>query len=1132
MNVEDLRVVVAVDFGTTYSGFAYSHMKNPNVKVHSSFPGHFSPKTNTVLQYDNKWKVDCWGYAALAREPSKKKKSRVTDSRPVELFKLHLADIDHFKKPKLPTEIDYKTAIADFLKEMEKANNHSLLLILIKETLFSRWSELTYSQIRFVFSVPAEWGPQTRGIMRECIYHAGYLETKNSYNLEFISEPEAAAIFCMQIMKEHGLTVGGKFQNHMILITWIYLTKRLIILLDSFMVCDCGGGTVDLTTRTLLPNNQLGEITERTGDLCGSTFVDEEFFLFLSRRLGFNAMQEFREKHYGQYQYLILKFFCPQIKFQFRNDALKFQPIELDIERECPALIDYIDEDIQEQMREEEWIIEFQYNDVKSMFDPVVERIIRLIRNQLNASQQQKCSAIFVVGGFAESGYLISRIRKAFSSEIRTIAVPQQPITAVVIGAVRYGLNKKVIKTRKVPLTYGVEVCPIWKDGDEKKRKTHAGRILKFAELAKRGTESPPDQMFSDDFVPIYEDQKRITFKIFSTEKFEAQFCDEPGVNQVGILTIKLGNEELGLRRPVEFGLTFAEEEIRATAWNKVTGEIFEASFDGLVASADTNADVVGCKSPIYCPSELLATIQLAHLFNDSKTFVDMPTKKPIHEILQAFSELPSPHTQTSLRDFIDTYFSSPDLSLISTTFPNFNPSPIFLEKIQDNTLRAFASIINNYWPDLSRRVVKDSSLCKGCASSMIPVKHTFIVPGGRFREFYYWDSYFILEGLLVSGYFHIAREIIENFLQMIEEFANGNRIYYLNRSMPPLLTQMVKIYYKATNDFDLVKFALPNLLKEYEFWQKNTTVHIATKNYSSKKQHVLNRYIVHNSDPRPESFLEDYTTATNAIWLNASGKANLYADIATAAESGWDFSSRWIRAEKLSEHLQDTSTSEPNNYALLQNLNTRSVVPVELNSILYMNEIALADFNVAVGNLKLAKSFRKRAKERREGIVDIFWDKNRSSFWDYNLTSGVHTSVASLAAFFPFWAGIYPTEITNNLTAAKESFKLIKNFLEKYPGSLPATEINTGLQWDFPNAWPPLQYVIHTSNFSTTRKNSMEDAGHIFEKYNATNLMMPGGGGEYVVQTGFGWTNGVMLWILEKFGGVLQEPECYHNAM
>ncbi|CAG8506899.1 13877_t:CDS:2 [Ambispora leptoticha] len=122
MSVEDLRVVVSVDFGTTYSGFAYSHIQNPNAKVHVSFPGHIAPKTNTVLQYNENWEVECWGHAALAREPSKRKKSKAIDSHPVELFKLHLADIDYTKKPKLPAEISYKDAITDFLKEMEKAN--------------------------------------------------------------------------------------------------------------------------------------------------------------------------------------------------------------------------------------------------------------------------------------------------------------------------------------------------------------------------------------------------------------------------------------------------------------------------------------------------------------------------------------------------------------------------------------------------------------------------------------------------------------------------------------------------------------------------------------------------------------------------------------------------------------------------------------------------------------------------------------------------------------------------------------------------------------------------------------------------------------------------------------------------
>ncbi|KAG9293840.1 hypothetical protein G9A89_019178 [Geosiphon pyriformis] len=555
---EDFRVVVAIDFGTTCSGrnaflevfnsFAYSHRINPDVMVHNSFPGQIAPKTNTVLQYDSDWKVNAWGFAALAKEPSRRER-RPIDHPPVELFKLHLADMSEEKKPKMPIGLNFRTAITDFLSEMQK---------LIKETLEKRWPSVTFPQVRFVFTVPAEWAPGTKGILRDCILKANFLATKNATNLEFTSEPEAAAIFCMRVLKEHQLDVGA-----------------------SFMVCDCGGGTVDLTTRKLLAENQLGEITERTGDLCGSTYVDTEFILFLGRRLGIEAVKHFKEKHYGQYQYLIHKFFCQRVKFEFHDDSSTFRPIELDIERFCPALKQCIATNVKEQMEEDEWIIELQFEDIKAMFDPVVDKIIRLIRNQINANREDKCSAIFVVGGFAESPYLITRLKTIFNLEVNVIAVPQNPITAVLRGAVYYGLDKTVVESRVLKYTYGIQISTVWKEGvDPNKRKTPEGRILKFDRLVARGVTAPADKKFSGIYYPVRADQRFINFKIFYTPKQNGYYCDDPEMKLVGEMTISLPNVHLGLKRAVEFGLTFNEEEIRATAWDKEADDVIPAYFN------------------------------------------------------------------------------------------------------------------------------------------------------------------------------------------------------------------------------------------------------------------------------------------------------------------------------------------------------------------------------------------------------------------------------------------------------------------------------------------------------------------------------------------------------------------------
>ncbi|CAB4494376.1 unnamed protein product [Rhizophagus irregularis] len=225
---KNFRAVVAIDFGTTYSGFAYANQNNPDITVNDSWPGRLRtrltmPKTNTVLQYDTaspdpkKWTVNCWGFPALAQEPTKKSRrqsSETNNTLPVELFKLHLADnLRNFEKPYLPNGLDYEKAISDYLSQMKP---------LIKEVLDKRWPGIKFTQVRFVFTVPAEWRPHTIGILQECIHKAGFTEKKQSNNnLEFITEPEAAAIYAMGKLEEHKVKAGS-----------------------SFMVVDCGGAVL------------------------------------------------------------------------------------------------------------------------------------------------------------------------------------------------------------------------------------------------------------------------------------------------------------------------------------------------------------------------------------------------------------------------------------------------------------------------------------------------------------------------------------------------------------------------------------------------------------------------------------------------------------------------------------------------------------------------------------------------------------------------------------------------------------------------------------------------------------------------------------------------------------------------
>jgi hypothetical protein len=196
------------------------------------------------------------------------------------------------------------------------------------------------------------------------------------------------------------------------------------------MIVDCGGGTVDLTTRELLEDKRLSELTERTGDYCGSSRIDEAYLEFVGEKVGKSAIESVKKNHYGQLQYFVQEF-CKCVKIPFAgNDKDVQHSIELDVL--LPELKRYVKEGEKKKLDDSEWVIEINFKDIKNMFDPVIDKIISLIRGQLDKSGK-KCSAIFLVGGFSESKYLQYRIRNEFYN-IPNISVPPHPVTSVVKG--------------------------------------------------------------------------------------------------------------------------------------------------------------------------------------------------------------------------------------------------------------------------------------------------------------------------------------------------------------------------------------------------------------------------------------------------------------------------------------------------------------------------------------------------------------------------------------------------------------------------------------------------------------------------------------------------------------------------
>ncbi|XP_036142708.1 trehalase [Monomorium pharaonis] len=527
------------------------------------------------------------------------------------------------------------------------------------------------------------------------------------------------------------------------------------------------------------------------------------------------------------------------------------------------------------------------------------------------------------------------------------------------------------------------------------------------------------------------------------------------------------------------------------------------------------------CDSEVYCEGPLLHTVQLAGIFNDSKTFVDLYQKhdpditvKNFNALMEATNNSPN---RNEVAAFVAENFEMQD-ELENSTLPDWKENPQILKIIQDPEYREWAKRLNYIWKTLARKI-KSDLMVNPQRHSLIYVNNTFVIPGGRFKEFYYWDSYWIIEGLLLCDMPDTVKGMIENFLSMVERFGfipNGGRVYYLMRSQPPLLIPMVAKYFEYTKDRAFLKKNIGLLDKEFEYWQNKKTVDVR----KNGKTYKMARYVVNSNGPRPESYKEDYLLVQQ---MPEERRAAVYNDLKAAAESGWDFSYRWC-----------IRTNKDGNLSLM-NVSTSDIIPVDLNAILQRNARYLAHFHGILGNAKRVWRYAQIASHYQAAIDNVLWNEKEGTWFDYDMRDK-----RSKNSFYPSnLTPLYTMSYDQNKTldyALKSISYLKRNKVDTFFGGTPTSANYTGEQWDFPNAWPPLQSFLILGLYQTRVKEARDLAeiladrwlrsnylgydeyGKMFEKYNAIHPGEGGAGGEYNVQEGFGWTNGIVLELLRIF--------------
>lgn len=487
---------------------------------------------------------------------------------------------------------------------------------------------------------------------------------------------------------------------------------------------------------------------------------------------------------------------------------------------------------------------------------------------------------------------------------------------------------------------------------------------------------------------------------------------------------------------------------------------------------------------------ELFVDVQMSRVFEDSKTFVDcVPLIEP-EQILERYRK---------------TCFT-PDFDLTEFVAEHFAVEQLPANCFEADPDRTLEEHIESLWPAMTRHPKKHPP-----RSSLLPLPHDYLVPGGRFIEMYYWDSYFTMLGLDCGGgtaCHQWLRGMTDNFAYLIDTYGhvpNGNRTYYLNRSQPPFFSFMVTLLQDAgigsATDY------LPQLRQEYNFWMDGARElrpgETHRRSVCLSNGDVLNRYWDDRDAPREESYAEDVLTARQS----SRPVHQVYRDLRAGAESGWDFSSRWL------DDPCDLST-----------IRTTAIVPVDLNCFLLKLEANIAELSESQGDTTVAAEFQQRAQQRRAAIHHWLWNEKEGAFFDCDWERNQQRENLTAATVVPLFTKTADASQAQRVAGVIESRLLA-------PGGMSTTEISgSGQQWDRPNGWAPLQWmaVMGLTNYGyhelaeciahrwlTVVSELYRAENKLLEKYVLRPTTEHATGGEYPLQDGFGWTNGVVARLL-----------------
>ncbi|XP_061601128.1 heat shock 70 kDa protein 12A isoform X3 [Cololabis saira] len=592
-------VVVAIDFGTTSSGYAYAFTKEPEC-IHTmrrwegGDPGVSNQKTPTTILLTPDRKFHSFGYAARDfyhdLDPSESKHWLYLEKFKMKLHTTANLSINtdlHAANGKRVKALDIFAYALAFFKEQA-----------LKELSDQMGADFDNNDVRWVITVPAIWKMPAKQFMREAAYKSGLVSRENPEQLIIALEPEAASIYCRKLRLHQMVDLATQNTHNGCSPTDNAGAGMTQVVSpghgDRYVVVDCGGGTVDLTVHQIrLPEGHLKELYKASGGPYGSIGIDYEFEKLLCKIFGQDFVDQFKIKRPAAWVDLM-------IAFESRKRAAapdRTNPLNINLPF---SFIDYYKKfrghSVEHALRKSnvdfvKWssqgMLRMSPDAMNSLFKPTIDHIIQHLTELFDKPEVNDIKFLFLVGGFAESALLQQAVQNMLQGRSRII-IPHDVGLTILKGAVLFGLDPSVIKVRRSPLTYGVGVLNRFVEGKHPPEKL----------LVKDGTRWCTDvfdtfisadqsvslgESVKRSYTPAKPSQQVIIIHVYCSERESAGFISEPGVRKCGTLRLDVsGTESTAPRREIQTLMQFGDTEIRAMAVDVSTGRTVKASIDFL----------------------------------------------------------------------------------------------------------------------------------------------------------------------------------------------------------------------------------------------------------------------------------------------------------------------------------------------------------------------------------------------------------------------------------------------------------------------------------------------------------------------------------------------------------------------